>query len=577
MKESDRKKYEKPARRSAIQSTRALGSRLAMTLAILMLTIIAPPSKARAENVVDLSTYNSIIYTAKDGYVLTDESQSKLTKIEIDQGATVTLRDATIKCTVECQGDATIILEGNNTVTKGILVKNIYTLTINGTGSLNVTGSGNCAAIGGNETYNSGNIIINGGNITAQGGARAAGIGGGKNTGYGDITINGGTVNATGGQYAAGIGTGVVKGRDVQQSSKIKITINGGTVTATGGEGAAGIGNGLSDGYTCRCGYITITGGIVNATGGDKAAGIGCGKKQDDNNKNNECQGIDITGGIVTATGGNYAADIGAGYSTVKIRNLCLYVTISGGITRVEAKTIGRNSNYGKCNHVNIASGLLKVGDTHYGPSEATFAKEGFGTYYNSQTDATLPAGMKAMIVTAKGDGGTLTYETIADGSLTDAATAIVPASTAVMLQVAPSTDAQTVGGITLASPSAAAITQTNLLKGAEDPNGTTTTGSGLHYKLSYNTSGSDLGWYWGVDGGAFTSAAHKAWLVLPSTAGTRGFFGLPGDDETTLLRKVNSEEVNSEEWFSLDGRRLNGRPSAKGLYIHNGSKVAIK
>ena len=213
-----------------------------------------------------------------------------------------------------------------------------------------------------------------------------------------------------------------------------------------------------------------------------------------------------------------------------------------------------------------------------------TFAKEGFSTYYDSQFDLTLPAGVKAYIVTASEGAGSLTYQAIADG---DGATNTVPKGTAVMLRKEASNAAQSID-IPLASPTAAAISETNLLHGSDTEITTTGGDAGAkYYKLSYGTDqtgngGEDLtgvlGWFWGAaDGAAFTSAAHKAWLVLPSTAGTRGFFGLPGDDETTLLRKVNSEEVNSEEWFSLDGRRLNGRPSAKGLYIHNGSKVAIK
>ena len=29
--------------------------------------------------------------------------------------------------------------------------------------------------------------------------------------------------------------------------------------------------------------------------------------------------------------------------------------------------------------------------------------------------------------------------------------------------------------------------------------------------------------------------------------------------------------------WYSLDGRRLSGKPTKKGLYIHNGRKVVIR
>ena len=31
---------------------------------------------------------------------------------------------------------------------------------------------------------------------------------------------------------------------------------------------------------------------------------------------------------------------------------------------------------------------------------------------------------------------------------------------------------------------------------------------------------------------------------------------------------------VQSESWYTIDGRKLNGKPNAKGMYIHNGKKV---
>ena len=55
------------------------------------------------------------------------------------------------------------------------------------------------------------------------------------------------------------------------------------------------------------------------------------------------------------------------------------------------------------------------------------------------------------------------------------------------------------------------------------------------------------------------------------------------GDDESTGITEA---EANSSlftlhsslsEWYTLDGRRLDGVPTAKGLYIHGGKKVVIK
>lgn len=44
-------------------------------------------------------------------------------------------------------------------------------------------------------------------------------------------------------------------------------------------------------------------------------------------------------------------------------------------------------------------------------------------------------------------------------------------------------------------------------------------------------------------------------------------------------LRSFSSTESmkNDESWFSLDGRKLGGKPAKAGLYIRNGKKVVIK
>ena len=212
------------------------------------------------------------------------------------------------------------------------------------------------------------------------------------------------------------------------------------------------------------------------------------------------------------------------------------------------------------------------------GTATVGFAKEGYGTYYNNLCDAVLPAGMKARIVTAKADGQSLTYETVADGDLNAVGSAIVPAGTAVMLQVAPANTSQSID-LTLTTPSAAAISQDNLLHGSDAA--TTTTGGDLFYKLSYNTSGQNIGWYWGAqDGGAFTSGAHKAWLALPSSAQHAALrsIGLPEFNEGTtdvLLIPYPAEQI--DVWYDMMGRKLEEEPTVEGLYIHNGQTIMIK
>lgn len=250
-----------------------------------------------AARIVDLSTVASG-FTAQEGDVLTGTLGSRV-KISIADGATVTLRDATIPgdnnlyyqwAGLTCEGDATIRLEGANSVQgyypefPGILIPKGKTLTIDGSGSLTAVSGyfsddhiGVGAGIGGRERTDCGQIVINGGTITANGGMGASGIGCGRSdinvqASCDGITINGGTVTANGGTNAAGIGNG-------NMGNCGDITISGGTVTATGGDNAPySIGMGRSGG---TCGPVTIGGlAVANVvgspytyTGGDIASG----------------------------------------------------------------------------------------------------------------------------------------------------------------------------------------------------------------------------------------------------------------------------------------------------------------
>ena len=49
------------------------------------------------------------------------------------------------------------------------------------------------------------------------------------------------------------------------------------------------------------------------------------------------------------------------------------------------------------------------------------------------------------------------------------------------------------------------------------------------------------------------------------------------GGEGTTAMSEVNGEEVNCEEWYDLSGRRLEGKPAKKGVYIHNGKKEVVR
>ena len=76
---------------------------------------------------------------------------------------------------------------------------------------------------------------------------------------------------------------------------------------------------------------------------------------------------------------------------------------------------------------------------------------------------------------------------------------------------------------------------------------------------------------------------AFRAYIYIPESAAVRSFAMDFGNDETTGI--VNVEENSSlftlnsslTEWYSLDGRQLQGKPAQKGVYITKGRKIFIK
>ncbi len=324
---------------------------LAMILALCLTTQAA----IAADTSITLG--NDAVMIDSDGsYILSGTGAAPIV-IASGVEATITLRDAAVAIpdTYVLTGDiptrsaihakpgaiVTLVLNGTNTLTAGPGGAGIYVeagwdasgnwsktasaqLTVQGTGSLTVTGGKSEGKLGAGAGIGGAGVTLTG--YTAGGD-------------FGSIVINGGTVHAVGGNAytltqagtltgaGAGIGGGGISICDssIAWTYSGSICISNGNVTAEGGEshdkngvhsGAAGIGGGCAD---SNCGTefateIVITGGKVEATGGACGAGIGGG-----NNGNSGA--ITITGGEVTAVGGadipgtSGGAGIGGGHS----------------------------------------------------------------------------------------------------------------------------------------------------------------------------------------------------------------------------------------------------------------------
>ena len=269
----------------------------------------------------DVEDTGTIITGKSDKNTVTIEAKDKDDKVE------VTLKDLNIDASrgseaavsVTGKGDTNIELDGDNELKGGYNRAGLEhnqtvdgegnvtsgKLTIqdeNNDGSLNATGKGFAAGIGGGSVK-AGQVTITGGTITATG-EDGAGIGGGQgnkgtNAGNADIEISGGTIEATGGYASAGIGGGN------WGDANIKITGDAVIKSAVGGGGGAGIGGGQWGNGT-----VTISGDskIESALGGGMSAGIGGGAV------GNGTVSISGNATIENAQGGEDGAGIGGGY-----------------------------------------------------------------------------------------------------------------------------------------------------------------------------------------------------------------------------------------------------------------------
>lgn len=190
----------------------------------------------------------------------------------------------------------------------------------------------------------------------------------------------------------------------------------------------------------------------------------------------------------------------------------------------------------------------LNIGETEY------------ATYYNS--DATIvPEGVEAAVVTAT-ENDQLHIDWRYKGG------DVLPGGTAVILRgpAGTSFDIETVDDDTDAPAD-------NLLDGSDFR--TTTYGEGLHYKLSTNADGR-LGFYFGAaNGQPFTSAAHKAWLVVPAESAVRSY-ALSEATATSIAAPAVSTKAESC-YYDLQGRRVL-QPRKGGVYVgSDGRKTLIR
>ena len=381
-------------------------------------------------------------------------------------------------------------------------------------------------------------IAVNGsltiyGQTDGTGTLNATGFYNGIYTYSGYITISGGTVTATGDNNGIYTNSG-------------DLTISGGTVTATGD----------NNGIYPYSGNLTISGGTVTATG------------HDNNGIYTDSGTITISGGRVTATGVagiiTYSGTITLGCTTASdfIYASSYRVGSKGRLNIADGQTLfDEDGNYYSGTiiyYTELDGKTLRPGLTARQAPDGNY----WTTYYNSAQGFTIDKDENACAYTATYGGGQLTLHNQGKE---------IPKNTAVIIVA----DNDVVSMATADLPAYSG--DTNDLRGVNVDTPTSSLGDGTFYVLGMTTVDNEQHFgfhrYTGSE-----MAAHKAFVLVDNSQArslTMVFDDASGIESLTPDAAPKAQAA--DHWFTLDGRRLQAKPTAPGIYVNNGKKVVIK
>lgn len=393
------------------------------------------------------------------------------------------------------------------------------------TSSINM--SGGVLTVTGSSKGIEGSVTMSGGVLTAT--SEGCGI-------WGNVNMSGGVLTTTG-TTSCGINGNVT-------------SMSGGVLTAEGNQGIAGHVTSMSGGFLTATGTnrkgiegsVNFTGGNFKATGSSDYAGIS---------------------GNVTLSWSSCYDSFTANKCTVSIANGKSFLDggtpVSGNNIAIDGTTTLTPDNRG-----DIASSTridLVVHDDGTGNYWTTFYHPAVG-FNISANENGVPT---AYIATVSGSKVELTgIEPIG----------CIPAGQAVIVKTATYGN----GKITLTrSDGIDQPSGTNHLK-----SGASVTPGKVAYTLSRGNGGTGTLGFYKFSGTSLDP--YKAHLEIDpsSPSPSRGFFDIDDDETTAILAppliEAGSSVADGEAvWYSLDGRRLSGKPVKKGIYVRNGQKYIVK
>ena len=380
------------------------------------------------------------------------------------------------------------------------------------------------------------------------------------------------------------------------------LTIYGGTINATGGDDAAGIGGSKN---SLSSGTITINGGIINATGGERGAGIGGGSGSSWAGAYGQCGTIVINGGQVTATGVNRAAGIGPGYDSENEDNTSGSLTIRWSRATDFIKASSLSNTYGRTlSSITLAYAFVDDdGTVHTNTSQGTLDGKTLRPAVGLKDDAdntAMLAKASGMTLPAMLEGRTLqtggwntfcapfsiatptgwTVKELSGSSLTDgtltltfATASSIVAGKPYLVKVTSAVANPTYSGVTIANGTT--TTETTYADFVPVMNPTALTGGD---KTVLFVSGGNKLTYPTADGNI---NAFRAYFRLKDDAAAARAFSMTFDDDATGTEGIYDLQIYDLRFasgiYTLDGRRVEGQPAEKGVYIVNGKKIVVK
>ena len=481
-------------------------------------------------------------------------------------------------------------------------------------------------------TY-TGTLTVTGGKVYAYGDERGAGIGGGWNTNGSNVTISGGYVYAEGGKWAAGIGSGCEYIGSERHGGTL--TVTGGYVEAHGGEDGAGIGGGEdADGGT-----VNISGGEVRAYGTDKGAGIG-GSESGKGGNVTITGGIVIaeSGGDQRAIGAGSDSD-NHGSLTFADNTAVFRTTDLYRCQKANRVTDCRNNKYVRINQCAHGGATISIvdGEKHaVSGCDYCYAEQedhNFGDYgecpvcglvslkddadnsatishWNNTTKSVTLSGRKlwkdgdwntlclpfglASLTDTPLEGATLmeldvegTYDTDKKTGFDDSdGTLYLYFKNATSIEAGKPYIIKWASGSNITSPAFSEVTINSTMDDVVSADGYFAFVGTFspHVYTEANKSilflGSGNSLYYPLSGARVNACrAYFQLYGIEADGIANARMNFEGSEETGISPAEIAEiaEIKADAWYTVNGVRLSGKPSAKGIYVHGGRKVVIK